>query len=533
MNKIQLNDNKGYRWHSHKGVWAKGYLFDEKDAIWSNESLPEYFATCHDKKSFHTKLVNSNGLFSVIIERNGLLMAGVDRVRMFPLFYMIQNKSLYISDNPEELKPVSSDLNSLSVAEFLATGFVTGKYLLLNGLCQIEAGQMVIAEKHNIETHWYHNMINNDDCCDATVGSREQQLAEVLEKMFVRAGKAAGNRKIAIPLSGGFDSRLIALMFKELGFKDVVCFTYGRKNNHEAVISEKVARKLGFPWFFIEYNQKTCGNYLKDEDFLNFTLFTSKYCSMPFLQDYFAIKNLREQNIIDDNSILIPGHSGDVTAGSRLFPKLHNQYDTEKMADMIFENNYGMVKPVFKDKTKLKRKIISQIENYNNENNKSSHIYQNWDLKERQAKFINNSTNVINWFGYQHYLPFWDIEFMDFFTKLDFGQKLYKNLYNDVLINKYFKTNGLLFERELHAKPIDYRLKDLKSRLKFFIPKNILRKRLNKYDWQYYGELTKDMEAELRGNNIRHIECSSSYNKMIVQWFIYHINKPGKLESSC
>ncbi len=532
MNQIVLSDNNGYRWHSVDGVRAKGYLFDEKNVLWSNESLPEYFATCYDHDTFHDKLLKSNGLFSVIIKRDGLLMAAVDRVRMFPLFYTIHNKNIYISDNPEVSQAVSHDLNPLSVAEFLATGYVTGRNLLLNNLYQIEAGQMVIADKHNIKTRRYHHMIPDNNSISEQESSLECQLSSVIERMFVRAGKATENRKLAIPLSGGFDSRIVALMFKELGFKDIVCFTYGRKNNYEAVISEKVARKLGLSWIFIEYNQKTCGNYLQDKDFLNFVLFTSKYCSMPFLQDYFAIKNLREQNIIDDNSILIPGHSGDVTAGSRLTSELKHQCNTKKLTNLIYKNNYDLVRPSANVETKLKRKISSQIVSFVNENKKSSNIYQNWDLKERQAKFINNSTNVINWFGYQHYLPFWDIEFIDFFAKLDFGQKLYKNLYNNVLINNYFKPNGLLFDGELQAKPLDYKLRDLKSSLKLFVPKGILRKRLYKSDWQYYCELTKDMEAELLGDNIRYSKCSSSFNKMIVQWFIYHLNKRGKRMSS-
>ncbi len=532
MKNIHLSDNKGYRWHSGNGVWAKGYLFDEKDVLWSNESLPGYFASCYDQDAFYDKLVKSNGLFSVIVKRDGLLMAGVDRVRMFPLFYKIQGNNLHISDKPEVSGTKPLDLNPLSVAEFFATGYVTGRHLLLNNFYQIEAGQMVIADNHNIKTRWYHHMIPDKDNIYKTESSPEFQLSGVIERMFFRAGKAAGERTIAIPLSGGFDSRLIAIMMKELGFDNVICFTYGRKNNREAEISEKTARKLGYKWFFVEYNPKTCGYYLQDEDFLNYVLYSSKYCSMPFLQDYFAIKHLSKQKIIDDNSVIMPGHSGDVTAGSRLVEELQYQCDAKKLTNLIYKNNYNLVKPSETVKNKLKRKIHSQIVSFVNDNKKSSHIYQNWDMKERQAKFINNSTNVISWFGYEHYLPFWDVEFIDFFTCLEFRQKLYKDLYNKFLIDRYFKTYGLFFDRELYAKPADYRFREIKSRLKFIVPGSVLRKRLRLTDWQYYCELTGDMEAELRKNNIRYSKPISGFNEIIVQWFVYHLKKQGGIWSA-
>ena len=39
----------------------------------------------------------------------------------------------------------------------------------------------------------------------------------------------------------------------ETGYKNIISFSYGRARNREALVAEKIAKKLNIPWFFIEY----------------------------------------------------------------------------------------------------------------------------------------------------------------------------------------------------------------------------------------------------------------------------------------
>lgn len=525
MRTVQLNDNYGYNWYSNKNIWAKGYLFDKKGVLWKNDKLIKYFESCNNEDDFHNKLVNSNGLFSIVIRCGELIMACVDRIRMFPLFYKIHKNSIYISDHPENFNLTPFKIKPLSAAEFLAAGYVTGKDVLSAKVFQIEAGQILIVKENSAKTRWYHNLFPDSKVNLLDAISPEERLTELLERIFHRASLFAENRTIAIPLSGGFDSRLIALMLKEQGLKNIVCFTYGKKNNSEAIISKKVADKLELPWTFIEYNDSLCRDYLQDDDFLKYAGFTSKHCSMPFLQDYFAIKQLKEHNLIDSKAVIMAGHSGDFIAGGHLSPKFIKINSKETLARLIYNHNFSMVKADPCNKKKFIRKIYSQIKNYSKKEQSIADIYQNWDLKERQAKFINNSTNVFNWFGYEHYLPFWDLEFMNYFSNISFEQKLYKRLYNNVLINKYFIPNAIHFKRELQPKPSDYKLKELKNNLKVFMPGYILRRKLKKKDWTYYDRLTFDMEKLLQKNKTKYRKSRNSFNEIIVQWFIQYLKK--------
>ena len=57
----------------------------------------------------------------------------------------------------------------------------------------------------------------------------KKKLTQELLKLMKRIGESCKDRQILIPLSGGYDSRLIASGLKKIGVNNVVCFSYGQK----------------------------------------------------------------------------------------------------------------------------------------------------------------------------------------------------------------------------------------------------------------------------------------------------------------
>ena len=77
------------------------------------------------------------------------------------------------------------------------------------------------------------------------------KLDEVINEIFGRLTKKLKNKNIFIPLSGGFDSRLVLAKLHEHGYKNIKCFSYGLKNNSDALIAKKVSKMIGVEWFFM------------------------------------------------------------------------------------------------------------------------------------------------------------------------------------------------------------------------------------------------------------------------------------------
>src|SRR5690606_26457536 len=69
--------------------------------------------------------------------------------------------------------------------------------------------------------------------------------------------------------------------------------------------------------------------------------------------------------------------------------------------------------------------------------------FEAFDWRERQAKYIVNSVRVYNYFGYDWWLPFWDIEFFDHWLTVPTNQRLRKALYNQYVAQAYSELAGV------------------------------------------------------------------------------------------
>ncbi len=78
-----------------------------------------------------------------------------------------------------------------------------------------------------------------------------------------------------------------------------------------------VADSLGFQWIPVVYTEKMVEGYMQDDAFYDYVRYTSNWVSMFFMQEYFAIRYLKEQQLIPEDSVFIPGHSADFFAGSQ------------------------------------------------------------------------------------------------------------------------------------------------------------------------------------------------------------------------
>ena len=445
MIKIRLSHNKGYKWFNMNNIFVKGYVLTTDNRLLREAELVNYFSSAQTHNEFKNKLQQANGLYSVIIKKDNTVWAAVDNVRAFPLFYYQKDDFFAITDNPDEL--LADNIN-LSIDEknaiiYRYSGFVTGNKTLLKDIFQIIAGEMIFFE-NNIIRNEFHTQFLTDNLFTISREELKEKLKEVVDVMGKNLVKALSGRPAIIPLSGGFDSRLIAYMLKKNNYKNVLCYTYGAAGNPEINNARLTAENLGYEWIFVEYNEFYDYKMNQDPLFKEYTHFSACYSSLIAEQDYFALKKLFSLNKIPENAVFIPGHSGAIAGDAVVSQMADPSFSYQNFA---FEKTFSLVYPNKYDYMILKNEIDFLNDKELKKKFKPYLLYENWRFQEIVSKGVHNGAKIWDFFGYEYVLPLWDLNLFNFFVKTPLSHKFNRNLYKETLA-ELFEEYKIYFEKD-------------------------------------------------------------------------------------
>lgn len=432
MLKVYLAFDNGFKWNQGSNVQVKGFGFINRNLIKDDE----FARTVKKESNIENLLYNINGPYSFIREDRDIVYAAVDRIRSFPLFYAEYDENLFVSDSPRWIRDqIDVTYNNSGENEFLLAGFVSGRNTLIAPIKQLQAGEYLTYDKNkkvlNIINYYSFKHNLSEDFSPTIEG-----LDKIHNKVFQRLIDSLQGRPAVVPLSGGYDSRLIVMKLKELGYENVICFTYGRRDEWEVNISKQVADTIGYKWVFIPYDRKSMYQMYNSEDRKQYYNYSGRFVSSPHIQDWFAVKTLKEKSIIPNESVIIPGHTGDFISGEHI-PSYYAEHDSLKKEDLLQD----ILKYHYKlwDKSRIsnnefksiKDKIDKQLKTQKNilSNKVIADLYENWVWQERQAKFICNSLRVYEFFGYEWRLPLWDHDLMEYWSEVPFRLRINRNFY--------------------------------------------------------------------------------------------------------
>jgi len=454
MYNISINLRNKNWYEDDYGNYAIGHAFIN-DRLITGEKLIQHIIQGWNENKLEEYFRELNGFFSLIIKRKHSIIASADRLRSFPLYYSLQKGHFYLSDDSDWIQKYAKEnkLDDVSKTEFLLSGYVTGSCTLFPYIRQIQAGECIILNnlKQNpvLNTKRWFCFLHND-LEEWNVDELNNELDHVINNIHKRLTLFAQNRTIVIPLSGGFDSRLILTALKRMNIEKVITFSYGRKDNKESLISKNIADTLGFPWYFIEYNNKLWKDTIKSGKLIDFMQYSSGNVSLPHIQDWPSIIYLLEKKIINIDSIIVPGHAGDFISGGHIPHTMFLEKDPNihRLLGYLIKQNYCLRKwEAFSTEMqeRIKNKILKIITGYGNIKtiNDLANYFELWDWQERQAKFIVNSVRVYDYFNIKWWLPLWDKEFIDFWLKVPLKLRKGSEFYDNYVITLYSTISGI------------------------------------------------------------------------------------------
>lgn len=423
-------------WHGNGQTFVRGYCYDKSNTLLQGDSLLAFFDEVCSETAFQSKLAEANGLFSVLIDKPAFQAVAVDATRIYPMYY---TPSGQLSDNPRTF-PAKGIADRSIVDFYKVSGATPEGFTLIRNIFQVKPSHYAIWQP---QTGWRQFPYQTYFCkqYDEKMAT-EQQVLEVFDNLAERLIRSCGGRQIVIPLSGGYDSRIIATLLAKNGYANVITYTVGKKNSMECNVARIVAEALHIPNYAIDITTpdtiKYC--YSDKEEFDRYYRYIGGYSNFTWMFEYAAIKKLQQMGVLSSDAVFVPGHSGDFIAGSHIAKAGVTPTDnacnlTRKI--LYLSNEYGYRRSIRKD-------IFGYFQTLLAEGVTPYSAYQNYILQNRQAHNIINSSRVYEFFGYDVRLPLWDRQLMELMRRLPYSQLQDCCLYNNAAM-ALFKEFGIDF----------------------------------------------------------------------------------------
>ena len=427
------------------------------------------FADCQTTHQLSAFLPRLNGFYACVEQSDGQIRAAVDHIRSRPLFYGLVEGRFYISDDAEWVRQQVGDYQMDPVAreEFQLAGYVTGAETLFPNVKQLQAGECLVASEDEegvqVETQRYYRFLHTEP-----VRYDEPALREALdfaaEACIQRLIDYADGRQIVVPLSGGYDSRLIVSLLKRHGYENVLTFTYGLPGNKESIYSKLVADALGFRWHFVEYSDSLWREAWQTDERWDYQKSASGLSSIAHCQDWLAVKILNEQGIPDSDCLFVPGHTGDFISGGHIPAAANPGISTTQSAlsDAVLRKHYGLA-PFYLVTKRPKDFWVNRIHDRSDQLKVGDGVSlanasEKWEWQERQAKFICNAVRVYEFFDYDWWMPLWDTDFIKFWEKVPLELRKGKHWYVQYVSATFRDHSSEVLGKELRNASDDSRI---------------------------------------------------------------------------
>ncbi|MCR2048497.1 asparagine synthase C-terminal domain-containing protein [Acetatifactor muris] len=451
--KICFEDERGFQWYHNETVCIKGYGWHNGEYL-DGENLLSFFSDIKSEELLEHSLNRFNGCFAGCVLINEILYLFTDHIRSIPLFY--DNRRRIISDNTGFVELTSKEVDKVAVAEVIkSTMHVSNDRTFSEQVKQVMACNIVALDRSgNCRKIIYYQHIHSDSNFKSSYDQYLSEISVLTHNVFKRMIDSVGDQTMIVPLSGGYDSRFIVTELKELGCKNVVCYTYGFSDDTEETgISKKVAEKLGYQHFYAKIEETVWEDLFENETAGYFLEYDYFCCNLPHIQEIMALIELRKNPLFPQKGVIIPGFCADIFGGSYTLAVEQDQeyeYSIDLLTEFIFHRFFSVNEKFKHYNLKIKEdiKAFFQEGKYSVTNLREfDAAAESWFAVHKIAQFILICLKTYEFFGYSWRMPFWDKEMIEYWYQIPMYYKQEQSLYDYSLMESWFKKYGIEYAK--------------------------------------------------------------------------------------
>lgn len=437
-------------------VWTKGYGPGADPQRWT--SWCDRLAVAPDPAEIERQLFDlsrSASHFACVIEAPGWTLAAVDPVRSIPLAHAAPSSTnspsaiMRIDDRAERLRRTlevgRDDIDPDAALSFAMAGYTAGDRTLYRQISQLGPGGYLLARAGSpphVGTYCAYRPWRVTETDGPGLAARLRDLTLSLVEDMI---ESLDGRPVAAPLSAGLDSRLIVSALRHLGYKKVHCFAYGRMDNYDVAASREIAAALGYDWSFVPLTIGNQRRFLASETVRGYRDFADTLCATPPIDDLSPVATLMDRGVIDADTVLINGNSGDYISGAHVVPAVANlppdadgATAVSTIVDAALDKHFRLWRALATPENDarvgalLRAALPVDPDTVAPEGRHG--LYEALELADRQCKLVIGRQRVYEYLGLDWRLPLWDARYLDFWEGVPLSAKRDQRLYRDVLI---------------------------------------------------------------------------------------------------
>ncbi|HHP5737873.1 hypothetical protein [Bacillus paranthracis] len=311
---------------------------------------------------------------------------------------------------------ISYSLNENAGYCLLTQGFMLDEYTICNEIKRLLPGHVIKLKDNKVSVHEYFKLDNTPDN-----SLKEDEVIDKLDHLFREAVKLQFNKDVEYgykhiaSLSGGLDSRMTTWVAHDLGFNNILNYTFSQSNYLDEKIAKDIATDLNHEFIFKSLDD---GKFLYDIDnVISINGGTSVYYGMAHSKNSLDTINL------DTYGLVHTGQLGDVVIGTFSSKIQHEPATLEAGA--------------------YSTKLAERLKNMDIE------MYQNEEIFKFYQRGFNGalSGNLAFQEKTESFSPFYDLDFLTFCLKIPLEFRFKHKLYYKWILKKYPAAANYQYER--------------------------------------------------------------------------------------
>ncbi|MEJ2378996.1 MAG: asparagine synthase C-terminal domain-containing protein [Pseudolabrys sp.] len=445
---VAIDESFGWKRHTSGNVtvWFKGWIDGLNGAGLAAKFAGEPRPT---PGQINAWLRGIDGHFAFVATGQDWTVAAVDWIRSIPLAACRVRGSWTIDAQPERLRRAAGlgarEHDPDAVLAIAMAGYAIDHAALYRGIELLAPGELFWIGPDGEGTRHRYYIYRPWQIRDGDPAARETELADITLAIMRRTLASLDGRPLAVPLSAGRDSRLVASTARHLGYDNVICFSYGRSGNFEAEAARAIADKLGYPWHFVPATITRQRAFFASDDYHRYLAFADSGASVPFVQDMGPLIQLKRSGAIPDDAVIINGNSGDFITGNHIVPTLRRvpvgldeEQRLQRITDALVAKHFSLWQSLLTPKNRKRISVLLRGSlrraGATLGNPACDHgLYEYAEFQDRQCKYVVTGQRIYEYLGHAWRLPLWDNAYLRFWEGVPLEDKTSQKLYARML----------------------------------------------------------------------------------------------------